>query len=161
MAKASFSKSDLMALGLQEVEPGVFRKCTSSSLSDSTPKKTKRSKAKKLPTTDLFITFVKIELGIELIPEYRFHPKRQWRFDYAIPEQKIAIECEGGIYTRGRHTRGAGYKADMEKYNEAVKLGWKLLRYTPDELLHKTTIDEIGHLLTADFNYVKKISFTN
>jgi len=66
--------------------------------------------------------------------EYRFHPTRRWRFDFAIPEHKIAIEIEGGIFVRGRHTRGAGYQKDCEKYREATILGWQLLRYTTNEL---------------------------
>lgn len=61
--------------------------------------------------------------------EYEFHPSRKWRFDFADPENKIAIECEGGVYTRGRHTRGSGFVGDMEKYNEAARLGWKVFRF--------------------------------
>lgn len=33
---------------------------------------------------------------VEMVAEYRFHPFREWRFDYAIPELKIALEVEGG-----------------------------------------------------------------
>ncbi len=61
--------------------------------------------------------------------EYRFHPTRKWRFDAAIPALKIAIEIEGGVWTNGRHTRGSGAIADMEKYNEAAKLGWFVYRF--------------------------------
>lgn len=62
--------------------------------------------------------------------EFRFHPKRLWRFDFAYPNEKIAIEIEGGVFVRGRHTTGIGFTADTEKYNEAIKLGWRVLRYT-------------------------------
>lgn len=61
--------------------------------------------------------------------EYRFHPTRKWRFDFALVEHKIAIEAEGGVWTGGRHTRGGGYTKDAEKYNAAVLLGWRVLRY--------------------------------
>ena len=57
--------------------------------------------------------------------EYRFHPFRKWRFDAAWPAIKLAVEIEG----RGRHQTFAGYKADCEKYNEAVRLGWRVLRF--------------------------------
>ena len=67
--------------------------------------------------------------GPEIVTEHRFHPVRRWRFDLAIPSHRIAIEVEGGIWTRGRHTRGSGYLADLEKYNEATALGWAVLRY--------------------------------
>ena len=66
--------------------------------------------------------------------EYRFHPTRKWRFDWAFPANMLAVEIEGGVWTRGRHTRGSGFKGDMEKYNEAAIMGWRILRFTPDEL---------------------------
>lgn len=66
--------------------------------------------------------------------EYRFHSERKWLFDYAWPSYRCACEIEGGIWTRGRHTRALGYLRDMEKYNEAQKLGWRIFRFTPQEL---------------------------
>lgn len=71
------------------------------------------------------------------IAEYRFHPVRRFRFDYAWLNALVAVEIEGGIYTNGRHTRGKGYKADMEKYNLATLLGWVILRYTPTDINYK------------------------
>jgi very-short-patch-repair endonuclease len=65
--------------------------------------------------------------------EYRFHPKRRWRFDFAWPTQKIAVEIEGGVWSYGRHTRGSGFLADMDKYNMAGALGWRVFRFTPDQ----------------------------
>jgi hypothetical protein len=82
----------------------------------------------------LFIDQAKKYLDIEVVPEYRFC-KRQWRFDMAIPDKKIAIEVEGGIWVNGGHTRGSGFMLNMEKYNEAAILGWRLLRCPPDQLL--------------------------
>lgn len=67
----------------------------------------------------------------EPIREYRFHPTRKWRFDFAWKEKKLAVEVEGGQYIRGRHNRPVGYERDCEKYNNAVMLGWKVLRFTP------------------------------
>lgn len=63
--------------------------------------------------------------------EFRFHPKRLWRFDLAWPAHKLAVEIEGGAFSRGRHVRGAGFVKDLEKYNEATALGWRILRFTP------------------------------
>ena len=68
------------------------------------------------------------------VPEYRFAPPRRWRFDWAFMEKKIAVEQEGGIWTRGRHTRGAGYVADLEKYNSAARWGWRVFRFTPAQI---------------------------
>ena len=70
----------------------------------------------------------------EPIPEYRFHDKRKWRFDYAWPMRKVALEVEGGIWTGGRHTRGAGALADLEKYSEAAIAGWRVIYCVPGDL---------------------------
>lgn len=67
------------------------------------------------------------------ISEHRFHPTRRWRFDYAWPEYMIALEVEGGAFVRGRHTRGAGFRNDIEKYNEATLAGWHVLRIIRDD----------------------------
>lgn len=62
------------------------------------------------------------------VREHRFLPPRKWRFDFAWPELQVAVEIEGGLWTGGRHSRGAGMQADMTKYNEAARHGWRVLR---------------------------------
>ena len=71
------------------------------------------------------------------VREYRFHPTRKWRADYAWPKYMLILEVEGGIWKRGRHNRAVGFKKDMEKYNAASRMGYTLLRYTPDELMSR------------------------
>lgn len=66
--------------------------------------------------------------------EYRFDAVRHWRFDFAWPDHKLAVECEGGVWTRGRHTRGGGFVADLKKYNEATLQGWRVLRYHAESI---------------------------
>lgn len=80
-------------------------------------------------------------------PEFRFAAPRRWRFDFAWVEQKIALEVEGGVWTCGRHTRGSGFVADVEKYNAATALGWRLIRCTPATLNSTETIALIRTLL--------------
>ena len=65
------------------------------------------------------------------VREYRFC-ERRWRFDFAYPDRKLAIECEGAVWSGGRHTRGKGFIADCPKYNRATVLGWDILRFTGD-----------------------------
>ena len=62
--------------------------------------------------------------------EWRFAPPRRFRFDFAWPAERLAVEVEGGIHMRGRHTRAAGYESDCAKYNLAVLCGWRVLRFT-------------------------------
>ena len=65
---------------------------------------------------------------VKLVSEYRFHPTRKWRFDFAAPRYRVAVEIEGGVYQRGRHNRPAGFVADAEKYNAAAGMGWRVIR---------------------------------
>lgn len=62
--------------------------------------------------------------------EFRFHPTRKWRFDFAWQAKRIAVEIEGGIWINGAHVRGKHFESDSEKYNEAALLGWTVIRLT-------------------------------
>jgi very-short-patch-repair endonuclease len=84
----------------------------------------------------------------EPTPEYRFHATRRWRFDYAWPEHRVALEVDGGVWTGGRHTRGGGWHRDTEKLNAAASLGWRLLRCTPDTLCTHEMVALVRQTLT-------------
>lgn len=80
--------------------------------------------------------------GPPLVAEHRFAPPRRWRFDFADPAAMVAVELEGGTFSGGRHTRGAGFEADAIKYNRAASLGWTVFRLTRGML----DADPVGHL---------------
>ena len=78
----------------------------------------------------------------EYVREHKWHPKRKWRADFLIsaylpgklrymnsPDQSFLAEIEGGVWTRGRHTRGSGFIKDCEKYNTAAACGHKVFRF--------------------------------
>lgn len=71
--------------------------------------------------------------GIPFKREYRFHQpppgmqRRQWRFDFYIPQLRLAIEVQGGVFTRGRHVRGAALLKEYEKLNAAAAAGIRVL----------------------------------
>lgn len=79
------------------------------------------------------------------MPEYRFAPPRKWRADFAHLESKTLIEIEGGIWTGGRHTTGAGFNRDLEKYFEAQLAGWRVFRLGHDQL----TLEGISRIRDA------------
>ena len=99
------------------------------------PRKSLKSKKtrQKLPKYDAFCLLLRQHLGAEVVAEHRFHPTRMWRFDYAIPEHRIAIEIDGGVWIEGRHNRPKGYIADLDKFNNAAALGWRVLKFTPQQ----------------------------
>ena len=88
-----------------------------------------------MPSYPIFKAIIEQTLKLRVEAEYRFHPVRRFRFDFAIPDLKIAIEIEGGIFAKARlgHSSGLGIKKDMEKYNIAALMGWKILRYMPEQ----------------------------
>lgn len=94
----------------------------------------------------ILIQVIQDEFGLEAVAEHHFHDSRKWRFDVAIPEMMVAIELEGGVYTKGRHTRGAGFVKDIEKYNKATVMGWNVLRYTHTNHIYADIIGDLANL---------------
>ena len=66
------------------------------------------------------------------IPEiqYKWHPERLFRADYAYPDIKLLIEVDGGTWAKMGHSRGSGIEKDRIKDAEALMLGFKTLRVT-------------------------------
>lgn len=81
--------------------------------------------------------------GPRLEREYEFHPVRRWRADFAHVESMTLVEIEGGIWVKGRHSRGSGFEKDCEKYLEAALLGFKLIRLAPKQITAET-LDRIA-----------------
>jgi hypothetical protein len=82
--------------------------------------------------------------------EHRFHQERRWRFDLAWPQRLVAVEIEGAVWQMGRHQRPVGYLADIEKYNAAVLLGWRLLRVTPGMVQDGRALELVREALGGD-----------
>ena len=76
--------------------------------------------------------------------------RREWRFDFAYPEKKIAIEVEGGVFVKSRHTTGKGFTKDCEKYNKAVELGWSVYRYTTQQVKSGEAIAQLSRILVGE-----------
>jgi DNA-binding CsgD family transcriptional regulator len=127
-----------------------------------------------------------IALGTDLPrPEkqYEFYkPHRNWRFDRAWPDEKVAVELEGGVYgqeischncgatvralkkdgTPGKTLRiSAGHRSfqrflrDQEKYNTAEIEGWVVLRFVHDDVYGDpfSMVETIREALTKRRNF--------
>lgn len=96
--------------------------------------------------------------GSDITREFRFHPSRKWRFDFAFPSRKVAIEIDG----RGRHQTLTGVRADCEKHNTALYNGWAVFHLPTSDIRAKdksgtpyieTFIELICDFLTQRENY--------
>lgn len=76
------------------------------------------------------------QLGVPFEEEFCFCPTRKWRFDFILKpvKTKIAIEINGSIWQKGKHTFGSQYIKDLEKINTAQIMGYIVLQYTPENL---------------------------
>lgn len=76
--------------------------------------------------------------GSDLTREYQFYPSRRWRFDFAFPSRKVAVEIDG----RGRHQTVTGIRSDCEKHNTACKEGWVVLHFPATDVSAKNSYGE-------------------
>ena len=86
-------------------------------------------------------------LKIEFEQEFKFHAKRKWRADFHITGKKLLVEVEGGIWSGGRHTRGKGYLGDMEKYNAATVMGYRVIRFSTEQVKSGLAIQQIEKMV--------------
>ena len=84
--------------------------------------------------------------SIVMETEHRFCTDRKWRFDFAFPSIKVAVEFEGGIYIpKSGHKTARHYTKDTDKYNRAVTLGWRVIRVTA--LNYQTVLDQLNKMI--------------
>jgi len=103
----------------------------------------KRTSRKKDYPGDLLFMLQAVGLT-GFVKEHMFAaPDRRWRLDLAHVDLKIGVECHGGVWTQGRHTRGQGFINDREKMNDAVRRGWLVLEFTPETIKSGEAVDVI------------------
>ncbi len=64
----------------------------------------------------------------------------KFEIDFAWPEILVAVEIDGGTFTRGKHTRGTGYDIDCQKRNRLTSDGWRVLVFTTTDLKKRSRI---------------------
>lgn len=101
---------------------------------------------------DLFAFQVKAYRLRAPVREHRFARElgREWRFDFAWPDLRIAAEIDGGIWTGGAHGRPAAIERDMAKANDAMDLHWRVYRFTPVQVKNGDAIRRIRAQVPRD-----------
>lgn len=82
--------------------------------------------------------------------QYRFHPTRKFRADFAYPARRLLIEVQGGSWVGGGHTRGAGYERDCERMNLATLEGYQMMWFTSSMVRQGRAVPEIRAALSSD-----------
>lgn len=84
---------------------------------------------------------------IAALREFRFCTDRKWRLDFGILPEKLGIEVEGGTKGKSRHTQHDGFEKDNDKYNTATIMGWRILRFSTDQVVKGHAITTIKAML--------------
>lgn len=108
----------------------------------------------KLPPPQREYPFAAMEVGRGrgVKQRLRLAGLRNWRFDFAWPPQRLAVEVEGGAYSYGRHTRGRGFSDDLRKYHHALRLGWVVYRCDPDMIRSGVVVGVIQDILNGQWH---------
>lgn len=80
--------------------------------------------------------------------EYKFHPDRRYRFDFANVDRMIAVEVNGGQWTKSGHSTGRGLQRDAEKLNLAQSLGWTVYVLTTSMLHKREAAGHVGKIMS-------------
>lgn len=115
---------------------------------------------KKLGPEDLFAAQCRQYRLPRFEQQYKFAKQvlgRQWRFDFAFPDYKLAIEIdgvavrrlEGRLVVLGRHASIEGIRGDHEKINTAILLGWSVLRFLQTDVKPELAITTTQRVLAA------------
>ena len=84
------------------------------------------------------------------VREYQAIPGRRFRFDFCWVKEHLAVEIQGGTYSRGAHARPLGIKRDYEKGNLAVQFGWRVLQFDADMVKSGQALEFTEKMLRGD-----------
>ena len=84
------------------------------------------------------------------VREYQAIPGRRYRFDFCWVKERLAVEIQGGTYSRGAHARPLGIKRDYEKGNLAIKYGWRVLQFDADMVKSGQALDFTEKMLRGN-----------
>ena len=99
-------------------------------------------------------------IGLKFETQYKFHPERKWKFDFAFPEIKLAVEADGltrygnnknGTMRLGRHQTYKGRTEDLMKYDAAMRLGWNIYTCQQDMIKSGQALKTIEILIKEGY----------
>ena len=100
------------------------------------------------------------QAGIPFEREYKFHPSRKWRADFAVwgieplfrLEADILIEVDGATWTMGRHNHPTSVAKEYERTAAAAILGYRMIRCTTEQVNDGTCLLWIRQALGLEDN---------
>jgi very-short-patch-repair endonuclease len=91
---------------------------------------------------ETFALHCRLELTHQPEREFKFHPTRGWRVDFAWPDRKLAVEIESSV-----HRIKNRFASDIPKYNALALGDWTLLRFTAKMVDSAEAIDTVKAFL--------------
>lgn len=99
------------------------------------------------------------QLWVELFPsvdlhtEFKFHPKRRYRIDFAHIESRTGIEVNGSTWRKGGHSSGSGIQRDYEKQRLAALQGWLIVPLSASDVRDERVLREVKAIIDLRSNY--------
>jgi very-short-patch-repair endonuclease len=99
---------------------------------------------------------------IVFVRQYKFLPTRNFKADFLLPEIKVLLEIDGGLFskpklklskagrpylTKSAHSSGVGIRTGMLRSNEAAILGFRMLRFIPEQVINGEALQTIFRIL--------------
>lgn len=81
------------------------------------------------------------------VRQFDFHGARRWRFDFAAPAIKVAVEVEGAA-----HRIRERWMAGLERQRYEAAFGWKVFRFTPNQIREGRAIAFVRALRLATWD---------
>lgn len=67
---------------------------------------------------------------------------RNWKLDFAWPQEKLCVEIQGGSWIRGGHNTAQGQHSDYERHNALTRMGWRIFYFNSIAMKHPADVVE-------------------
>lgn len=111
-------------------------------LTGAKPKRTRIPRAKSPGEEALVLQLMASQLPMPE-REQELIEGRKFACDFVWRSRRLVVEVEGGTRKGGRHTYHPGFERDCEKYNILALDGWRVLRFTTEQVTTGKALDTI------------------